>query len=352
LSLGASRWLLALLADGVAFCAAAALGLVLLGAFGYVGFPSMRLLAQVVFGELSVVVTILAAAHWRGASAGMTRWRGCFFAVVALLLLATYVEAYHRCPYDLQVRGYRVDLTHGRAPVGTLRLVQLSDLQAFAIRPYERRVFAQVAELQPDLLVFTGDYIQSRYRPTRARTKPAFRALLGELHLQPRYGAFALGGDVEDKDWETLFSGLGVTCLSNEHVRVSLDGGRSLALTGLDLPTSRERDPERLSRLLSAAPPADYHLLSGHSPDFVMALPDSAAVDLALAGHTHGGQIVIPGFGPPLTLSRLPRRYAGGLHRFGKVPLHVSRGIGMERGFAPQVRLFCPPEICVLEVSY
>jgi predicted MPP superfamily phosphohydrolase len=73
-------------------------------------------------------------------------------------------------------------------------------------------------------------------------------------------------------------------------------------------------------------------------------------VALVLAGHTHGGQVVIPLFGPPVTASRLPRAYAGGLHDFRGIPLHVSRGVGMERGFAPPVRFLCPPEICVLEL--
>jgi predicted MPP superfamily phosphohydrolase len=73
-------------------------------------------------------------------------------------------------------------------------------------------------------------------------------------------------------------------------------------------------------------------------------------VDLVLAGHTHGGQVVFPLFGPPHTAMRLPRRYAGGLHDHGGTPLHVSRGVGMERGFAPPVRFLCPPEVCVLDV--
>lgn len=75
-------------------------------------------------------------------------------------------------------------------------------------------------------------------------------------------------------------------------------------------------------------------------------------VDLVLAGHTHGGQVVVPFFGPPYTASRLPRRYAGGLNDYRGIPLHVSRGVGMERGFAPQVRFLCPPEICVVDVRF
>jgi predicted MPP superfamily phosphohydrolase len=89
-------------------------------------------------------------------------------------------------------------------------------------------------------------------------------------------------------------------------------------------------------------------LAGTHAPDFVDALP--VKVDLVLAGHTHGGQVVIPFFGPPVTASRLPRKFAGDLHDFRGIPLHVSRGVGMERAFSPPVRFFCPPEICVLDV--
>ena len=87
-----------------------------------------------------------------------------------------------------------------------------------------------------------------------------------------------------------------------------------------------------------------------HSPDFVDALTEP--VDLVLAGHTHGGQFVVPLYGPLVTASRLPRRFAADLHDYRGTPLHVSRGVGMERGFAPPVRFLCPPEICVLDVRW
>jgi predicted MPP superfamily phosphohydrolase len=48
----------------------------------------------------------------------------------------------------------------------------------------------------------------------------------------------------------------------------------------------------------------------------------------------------------------LPRLYASGLHDYQGMPLHVSAGVGMERGTAPQIRFLCPPEICLLEITY
>ena len=72
-------------------------------------------------------------------------------------------------------------------------------------------------------------------------------------------------------------------------------------------------------------------------------------MDLTIAGHTHGGQVRIPFFGPPITLSRVPRRVAGGgLHELQGNAIYVSRGVGCERASAPRVRLNCPPEVSLL----
>lgn len=100
--------------------------------------------------------------------------------------------------------------------------------------------------------------------------------------------------------------------------------------------------------MLAPALLADHRIVISHSPDFVDSL--QVPVDLVLAGHTHGGQVVLPLFGPPKTSSRLPRAYAGGLNDYRGIPLHVSRGVGMERGFDVPVRFLCPPEICVLDL--
>ena len=95
-----------------------------------------------------------------------------------------------------------------------------------------------------------------------------------------------------------------------------------------------------------------FTILMGHAPDYARRLMrDGCELPmLCVAGHTHGGQIVIPGFGPVLTLSRVPRRYASGFHQLGKGWLSVSRGIGHERGLAPRIRLACRPELVVIEL--
>jgi predicted MPP superfamily phosphohydrolase len=162
-----------------------------------------------------------------------------------------------------------------------------------------------------------------------------------------------VGGDVDGPAIEERLRRNGVRWLADQVAAIPLPGGSSLTLVGLAPAASRDGSQGTLRRLLARAPPGSVRVVLGHSPDFVLGLEDGPRVDLALAGHTHGGQVVVPFLGPLLTLSHVPRHVAaGGLHDLGSTRVHVSRGVGLERGTAPQIRFFCPPEICVLTLKY
>ena len=117
---------------------------------------------------------------------------------------------------------------------------------------------------------------------------------------------------------------------------------RLAALTGLPLQESFD------DNLVIPEQPG-FHIVFGHAPDF--SLGDVRA-DLLVAGHTHGGQVQIPGLGPIITYSRVPRGWAaGGATDLGDGrTLVVSRGIGMERMYAPRLRFACRPELVVIDV--
>jgi predicted MPP superfamily phosphohydrolase len=309
------------------------------------GFTVLRFLAQALFGETLLLVGLLSALLLaRG-----PRWLGALAAVVAFSLLGVYVEAYHREPTDLQVRAHVVQL--GRFPGRPLRLLHMSDIQTSGIGPYEERVVREAVAQRPDLIVLTGDYVQPRLRPTRSRANAELRPLLRQLAAAAPLGAYAVRGDV-DVDWPKVFEGTGIRTLSGESIRIAGPGGRSLTLVGLTSGMSRGSEPLALATLLNEAPIADLRIFLGHNPNFVANLVDlGLKADLVLAGHTHGGQVVLPLFGAPYTKTNLPRRYASGLHDYRGLALHVSAGVGMERGAAPQIRFLCPPEICLLELD-
>jgi predicted MPP superfamily phosphohydrolase len=312
-------------------------------------FTLLRLWCQALFGEAAALGAWLAVAALRhgrrGAAAG--------FGLLTAALVAVYWDAYHREPGQLHVRHHAVTLAGARRMGPPLRIAHVSDIQSADVSAYDERALRAVMQERPDLVVLTGDYVQERIAPGAAPTAELarrFNALVRRVGLSAPLGVFATDGDI-GLGCAAVFGGTGVRCLVNECVAVPSRGTPRIALAGLSTGLTRGLDPEAVAAVVASCPPAGRVIVVGHRPDVVAALAGDPRVGLVLAGHTHGGQIVLPLLGPPMTLSRLPRRYAGGLHDYAGLPLHVTRGVGMERGTAPQVRFLCPPELCVLDVS-
>jgi uncharacterized protein len=344
-------WLGAVVGDALLWGAAALPAAVAAAVIAWDDFAGVRLLSQALFGELVALTAWLAWRLWRGG----IRTGAALVSLACAALLAIYADAYHREPTDLQVRRYAVDLTGGRAVHGRFRILQLSDIQADQIGPYEERAIRTAAAQQADLVVMTGDYVQPRLQPhldaARRRTTSDLNRLLKNVRFDAPLGVVAVRGDV-DADWPRVFDGTAVTPISGEILDRRLPDGRRLSLVGLTPRMSHGRDTAGLLALVRQAPTDGLRVVIGHGPDFVQALAGVVPVDLALAGHTHGGQVVLPWLGAPYTKTHMPSRYASGLHDYAGVPIHVSAGIGMERGNAPQLRFLCPPEISLLEVTY
>ncbi len=275
------------------------------------------------------------------------RWRTGLPLETLLLLLALALPA--AGAYSLLVEPNRLVTTQElvRIPawaedVPELRVVHVSDLQSVGFCERERRAAQTINALEPDMIVITGDYAAGPFDDPGPAVDAA-RRFLGALRAN--YGVVCLAGHSEsDTLRRTIFEGLDLIYLRNDELELDLsqDGRerrmRLLAVTALNPDFSRFA-PREESGLATLA--------LSHEPDASWAF-QGLGVDLHLAGHTHGGQISIPFYGPPFTLSSIPRRFARGLHRFGDHWLHVSPGIGMEGNHAPRVRFLCPPSIDLL----
>ncbi|HUT24872.1 MAG TPA: metallophosphoesterase [Sumerlaeia bacterium] len=267
--------------------------------------------------------------------------------LAALLCVGARVYASHIEPRRLVLKTLRIETGKVDRPV---RLLQISDIQSDKIGGHEERVFARIRELQPDIIVHTGDLLQP-VRPATLRSElPKIAALLDTL--DPPGGVYGVYGDTDE--WIHLLRPAivgSLTMLESQETTVSLNCAR-VRIFGLSLPQSRrwENSHNAVEAWLSRSRPDDFTVLLGHSPDYILDVED-LPVDLCLAGHTHGGQVRIPFYGPVITLSRLPRSWARGFRVVGQTRLNVSAGIGSEHcAELPNLRINCPPEMTLVEI--
>ena len=232
-----------------------------------------------------------------------------------------------------------------------LRVLHLGDLHAeIGLTPRERRLMTLVRECRPDLILFSGDFLNLSYL-NDPRAREVARTVLREL--QAPLGAFAVSGSpaVDQPDGVALIlAGLpNIRWLRDEKVTLE-HAGQRLELVGLTCTHKPFIDGPRLQTLLGAGPRDTFTLLLYHTPDLA---PEAAAagIDLQLSGHTLGGQVRLPLFGALYAASLYGKRYEVGRLREGALTLYVTRGVGLEGKGAPRVRFLCPPEIVLWELG-
>jgi uncharacterized protein len=264
-------------------------------------------------------------------------------AIVGVSVHATAFEA-----NDPKLVKIELPLTRLPTAWDGIRIVQLSDFHYdpyFSIVPI-RKAVAVVNQLQPDLIVLTGDFITAPLLssgPFAKGTGPLLSIepcaeLLGALHC--RLGVLAILGNHDIVcGAETVMEALiakNIKVLRNASFPLEIAQQR-LWFGGVDDVLEGEPD---LQRTLQNVPASEATVLLSHEPDFaedVRRYP----VDLQLSGHSHGGQIRLPIVGAPY-LPDLGRRFPMGLYNLGRLKLYTNIGLGTIRIPA---RLNCPPEI-------
>jgi predicted MPP superfamily phosphohydrolase len=226
------------------------------------------------------------------------------------------------------------------------RIAQLSDIH---FGPYMGKTGVQRAvrlaeSFRPDLVVVTGDFVSHplhrRNGPEGARyAEPCADAL---VTIKDTRIMAVLGNHDHWNQPRTIAGSLrsrGIEVLNNRAVPVERGKAR-IWISGVDDAYVRAAD---LVEAIADVPPTETNLLLAHEPDFA----DYAArfpIDLQLSGHSHGGQVRLPGIGA-LILPTMGRKYSIGLNRVGPLQVYTNRGLGV---INPPVRFHCPPEVTLV----
>ena len=227
------------------------------------------------------------------------------------------------------------------------RMVQLSDIHhsPFLSEAEITEAAKRVNDLQPDMIVLTGDYISH----SKEFIAGCARAL---GTLRANHGVFAVLGNhdhwTDGAGMAQALRAAGIRVLENENLLIERDAA-TIRLLGIDDSTVRRDD---LDRALNGTHDTETRILLAHNPSIIREAA-RAGIDLVLSGHTHGGQInwrLLIGRENRKTqrwLRRPSRRLMRGYACFGETHIYVNRGLGT---VVLPLRYGCPPEISVIEL--
>ncbi|HVF89360.1 MAG TPA: metallophosphoesterase [Blastocatellia bacterium] len=242
-----------------------------------------------------------------------------------LTLYAFFVE-----PYWIEDTHYRI-----QAPVtAPLKIAHLSDLHTSGLNRREKELLEILDREKPDLIVITGDSVST------TNGYEGFRVVLRELRAP--LGVWVIRGNHENwhpiPDERDFYSSAGVNFLVNESKKPRED----FWLVGLDDAFGGSPD---LDGALADVPEDEYKIALFHSPGFFNQA--AGRCDLALAGHTHGGQVQLPIIGAVWLPPHSGNFVEGWFERNGS-RLYVSRGIGTS---LLNVRFLCRPEVAFITLE-
>ena len=283
--------------------------------------------------------------NWSYMSPRLSRRRFVAYGAAALVSAtgadALLVEPHHPVAEHVEVRLSRLpESFHG------FRIAQITDIH---FGPYMGKAGVEEAvriarAFRPDLLTLTGDFVSppfgQPFGPAGAHHAEPCADVLASWKGVPMV---AILGNHDHWNGADIVAGAlvdrGIRLLRNESFAFERGHDR-LWISGVDDVLENEHD---LPKTLAAVPETEATVLLAHEPDFA----DDVAgfpVDLQLSGHSHGGQVRIPGIGP-IVLPALARKYHTGLNRVGRLQVYTSRGLGV---INPPVRLNCRPEVTLL----
>lgn len=235
---------------------------------------------------------------------------------------------------QLTLERVRLPISHLPPAFDGYRIVQLTDFHFNDPLSYEIgcRAVDMALNLAPDLIVLTGDVL------TRECDSDAVVRTFSPLHAPD--GVWAIMGNHDY--WEApgalrvALAHCSIHELCNANIALRR-GDQALWLAGID--DLLEGYPD-LESTLAGIPDGAPTILLAHEPDFAVEASQTGCISAMLAGHSHGGQVVIPGL-RPLVLPEMCARYWQGMHRVNDMWLYVSRGVGTHSN----LRLNCKPEV-------
>ncbi|MEE8540332.1 MAG: metallophosphoesterase [Desulfobacterales bacterium] len=241
---------------------------------------------------------------------------------------------------DYRVEKIQVWATKLPPAFNGFRILQLSDIHADGIPDKGKRLGEILKQINVDLCVLTGDFRFSTQDTYIQALKQTGRIV---QNIDAAYGIWGILGNHDFIEFVPGLEDCGVKMLLNEAVPIRKNGA-VLWLAGID--DAHLYDCQAIVKTLKKIPQKHFTIMLSHTPE-TYAEAAAAGVDYLMCGHTHGGQICLPGGIPLITNASCPRSYCAGFWRYNNMQGYTSRAAGSS---GLPVRFFCPPEITIHEL--
>ena len=242
---------------------------------------------------------------------------------------------------DYQIEQVPVPVENLPPAFDGFRILQLSDIHSDGISDRGQKLIALLKRLKTDLAVITGDFrflTQDNYVPAMKQTEALVKAIAAT------HGIWATLGNHDFIEFVPSLEASGIRMLLNESIGIRKNG-EEIWLAGID--DAHLYDCHDIPKAMDGVPKSAFTIMLSHTPE-TYAEAARAGVGYLLCGHTHGGQICLPGGYPLMTNAKCPRRYCSGRWHFNGMEGYTSRATGSS---CLSVRYFCPPEITIHELQ-
>jgi len=244
---------------------------------------------------------------------------------------------------DFEIVDVKVSIPDLDPSFNDYRIVHISDIhlgQWISAKRIEG-VVNLVNKLKPDLVAITGDSV------SYVVNEPVLEMLRFLKNLKPKDATVAVLGNhdhwVGAEEIRKVMDESKIIELEND-VYTLKRGGAMLYIAGVDSITLEKHDLDVVLRKLPSSGPA---ILLAHEPDFADESAATGRFSLQLSGHSHGGQMIIPGIGTPFRGSKF-KKYPLGEYQVGDMVQYTNRGLGTNVFW---IRINCPPEITILRLQ-
>jgi predicted MPP superfamily phosphohydrolase len=254
---------------------------------------------------------------------------------ILLVLYGFYYE-----PSIIQCSNYEID--NNKFKKNKVNIIQIGDIHLERMGLRERKLIKILTQKQPDLIVFTGDFLNLSYNSDPKSINQIIDLFNNIQNIAPTYCTTGSPAVDLTSTIKIIEDRTNVHFLNDQQCIIDVNG-EILNIIGLSCSHNPQRDIHKLNQLNTN--PELFNLLLHHSPDLLFEITDKNNIDLMLSGHTHGGQVRLPFFGAIFTGSLYGRIFQRGLYQFMSTYLYISRGVGFEGMGAPRVRFLCKPEI-------